>query len=1222
MKTERRESGLRDDPTAAAELEAVLATLPPEVSARVRQLVARGLRHETRLQQLQQTVSALSRSLDEEEIIEEFARGAQGAVRCDGVLVARVDLDRALVEVVHHVVGDAERPTRAFPLSAGPITEAARSGSPVLVAPYDPSTALGAVDDVVAGEPACAVLAVPIMHGRRLLGVVAMHDTRLDAFDADAAEVLSTLARHAAGALSNARLFADSERERRQSEAMSEIARAVGESLKMGEVLRLILRHAMALLQAEGAIVALRAGDYLNVVSALGIADVFAGIHMPLTGSLSGRVATDGVALVTNDTSTDPDAHRQMLRLVQVQRSVIVPLVTARGIIGVLSVYNRPAEFTTDDARVLQRLADQVAVAIVNARLYEEVRDATREWSAAFESIGVGMCVVDEGGKITRFNSRALQLTAAESSRTIVGHPFYQTILGVQPDRNEDPLAGAIHEGVQSRTVCEGRGGRWLEIMAVPHPNGGAIVTFDDVSAERAVWDRNRRIVDATADALCTIDREGRVIFSNPAARQLFQRDDLTGARWSDLVVHEMADEARAHAQLAMEDAPQSREYIVQRGDGERRVVMAALAPVKEGEHVSMVVASLHDVTDARRAGDVVAHSESRYRSLFDGVGDAALTLNASAAITSANPATCRLLDATADEVLGRSLYPFIATDDVERVTTFLRDALEGEPRRWEGSVVRRNGARRIVSVVATPVRQGHSITGLLLIARDVTREREHERAIDRGDARYVHLLESATDAICTLDERGNFTSVNRAFEAATGRGRDAVNGHHFGEMLDPRDREAMWQVFVATLHGQRGGRDVRFLDSLGRSRWGALRASPLIEDGTVTGVLVTVHDVTHERRLLDEVIRREKLASLGQLVGGVAHELNNPLSAVLAFSELLLETSAASAHDREALATIHHEARRASRIVRNLLDIARQHPAQRAELQLTDVITSALGVRDYALRVNGVEIEAQLPRDLPTTMGDAARLQQAMLHLIARAEQSFREWQGAKRLSVRASRVADVLVMEMQYTGPGISAMELERLFSADNLLREGIDLAGIGLAVAADIIREHNGRIHVDSMPGEGVTFVVELPIVTATASAGAEPMDDRGEREAGALDVLVVDDEPSIRGVLVRTLEALGHRVGVASDGEEASAALQSRHYDRILLDVRMPRRGGDALYHELRTRRPDLVPRIIFVTGDGANEGTQLLLRESGRLAIHKPFTLDDVRSAITEPLRAG
>lgn len=1199
-------------------LEALLSGLAAADAERVRALVHRGRRHEAQLQVLQQIAAALARTLDEDAILAELARGVRRALDCDGVVVARVELDQGQVEVVHHRVGEVVRPARVVSLGSGPLGEAARSGETVHVTPYDPtSSTLAAADDVLMGLPVQgAVLAVPMMHGRRLLGVVALHDPREDAFDGDAREVIGMLARHAAGALSNARLFAESERERRQSEAMAEIARAVGESLKMGEVLRLILRHGMALLQAEGACVALREGDYLHVVSALGVAELLSGVYLPVAASLGGRVVTGGAAVVSNDLVAEPDIHRQSVRLVPVQKAVMVPLMTARGILGMIAVYNRATDFTTDDARVLQRLADQVAVAVVNARLYEEVRDATREWSAAFDSIGVGMCLVDDDGLITRSNSRSLQLTEDGALRILMGRPFYETMLGSRPEADGDPLARAITDGVQSRTVCEGANGRWLDILAVPHPNGGAIVTFDDVSAQRAVWDRHRLMVEASADPVCTLDREGRLIFANPAAHALFGRDVLTGVHWSELVLDEMADEARAHVQAAAAGTTQRHEYVVVRGDGERRIVAAALAAVTERDHIAMVVASMHDVTDARPVRDAVSNSEARYRQLFGAVGDAVVTLSLTGAVTSANPSACRVFDLPNDQLLGRSFLPLLAPGDVDRVTTFLRDARDGESRQWECTIVRRHGAERMVAITATPLQQGRAIIGLLLVARDVTDERGRVDVLHRSEARYAQLIDATSDAVFTVDEEGSFTAVNRAFEAATGRGRDATAGCHFTEVLDPRDREAIWEMFVTVLHGQRMKREVRYVDATGRSRWGSLVATPVVEQGRVTGVMGIVRDVSTEKRLLDELLRRERLASVGQLLGGIAHELNNPLSAVLAFSELLLEAPADGPVDRDSLETMRTEARRAAAVLTNLLSLTRERPTSREELQLAEVVSATLAVRRYALDVSGIVLHEDIPPDLPTTYGDAARLRQAVLHLITRAEDAMRECVGAKRLAVRLSRVANALVLEIQDSGPGIATVDLERLFTPELAAREGADLTRLGLAAANAIVREHGGRIHVDSESGGGTTFVVEIPIMAAPEAAHVPVADvPLPTSSAGALDILVVDDEPALRDALTQVLHRLGHRVLVASDGEDARRILESRPLDRILLDLRMPRLGGDTLYLELRQRRPALASRVIFLTGDMESEATEAFLRDSGRLTLCKPFTLDAVRRAL-------
>ena len=247
----------------------------------------------------------------------------------------------------------------------------------------------------------------------------------------------------------------------------------------MGEVMRLIMRHAMSLLGAEGASVALRREDYLHVVAAGGIGDVLAGLVLPVRASISGRAVQTQTPVISNDAPNDPDVSRQVQRLVRIRNIAVVPLSTARGVIGTLSVFNRKAEFDKDDARILQRLADHVAVAIVNARLYEELAESSREWTVAFNAIPTGMAVIDDDGRIVRYNSRALQLGHFETHRELVGRQFYEAVLGDTRTIGDGcPLSQALHDGVLGRaTMRSETRGLLFDVMASPHPNGGAVVS-------------------------------------------------------------------------------------------------------------------------------------------------------------------------------------------------------------------------------------------------------------------------------------------------------------------------------------------------------------------------------------------------------------------------------------------------------------------------------------------------------------------------------------------------------------------------------------------------------------------------------------------------------------------------------------------------------------------------------------------------------------------------
>jgi GAF domain-containing protein len=254
--------------------------------------------------------------------------------------------------------------------------------------------------------PARSVLAVPMRVGTRLVGVLAVHAAAPAAFGDDDAELLRTVAAQAAVALANARAFAESEAERRQSEALVALARAVGGSRRPGEVLRLGLGHTLALLGAEGAFVALVHGAHLHVVAGAGSAELFAGVHLAVADTLVGRAATaagsgDGTPpapVIDNCVADAGHAAFPLHDIATVTKLVAAPLVTADGAVGVLAAVNRAADFGPGDARVLGRLAELLAVAAVNARLFAHVEAATREWRVAFDATGAGMAVVDADG--------------------------------------------------------------------------------------------------------------------------------------------------------------------------------------------------------------------------------------------------------------------------------------------------------------------------------------------------------------------------------------------------------------------------------------------------------------------------------------------------------------------------------------------------------------------------------------------------------------------------------------------------------------------------------------------------------------------------------------------------------------------------------------------------------------------------------------------------------
>jgi PAS domain S-box-containing protein len=1072
------------------------------------ELVEIARRRADRLARLHEVGVILARSLDEDDIIEEMARQIGRVVQCDGIVIAAPDVEENFVTTAFRSVRGVRRQRAPQPLGHGPIGEVARTGGTVRVNDYDPNkSSLAAQDDTVGdGGPARSLLAVPMLVGAKLIGVIAVYVARPNAYGSEDEEVLHTMAAQSATAIINARHYADSQREQRAGEALADVARAVSESLRLAQVLPLILRHATALLRTEGACLSLYVDDELETVAASGCAKPLEGMRIPMSESLSGRALQQNTTIISNETEQDPRAYGPCTEAAAIQRMVIAPLHSKDGPIGALSVINREADFTEADARVLHRLAEQVAVAVVNARLFEEVAKLA---------------------------------------------------------------------------------------------------------------ERHRRVVETANDAIIITDLNRRISFANPAAEGLLGRPQLVGTLVSEMIAPELREEVRERENRAFAGDPQRYEAVIVRPDGERRSLSISTAPLRELGEVTGSVASIRDVTVERRVRDAMAFSEARYRNLVESASDAIYTMDTRGALTSANQATCDLTGQGRETLLGRSALTMIAPDDVDVVRHHFRLSLAGEAQRYECRFATPGAEERLLSVTNTPIRHGSAVVGVLGVARDVTAERARAEALERSEARYERLVESAADAIFTLDTEMRFTSVNRALEDATGRDRARLIGVSAMVICDPRDCETMREVLAVALQGERRRVEVRYVGPGGEARPGSLIVAPILERGTVVGALGIIRDVTDEKRLVEELLQKEKLAAIGQLVSGVAHELNNPLAGMMAFSQLLLTQPTVDENQRRALASIDVEARRAAKIVNNLLAFARRHQPEQQATDVNQILRDTLELRSYALRVQQIDVALLLDEAAPVTWADPFQLQQVFLNLLSNAEQALEGWSGTRRIDMRTRWRDDIIEIRICDTGPGIPEDERADIFNPFLTARPVGKAASLGLSISAGIIREHGGEILVTSEPGAGAAFTIVLPFV-------APPL-QKIEPERPVLPtpaqrrVLVVDDEPALRSALALFLRSLGHHVDVAGSGADALAAAGSARYDAILLDMRMPDMPGDAVYDELARRDPDQAARVVFVSGDVHSDAVRSLLARTGRTCISKPFILEDVASSLFSEL---
>ena len=382
--------------------------------------------------------------------------------------------------------------------------------------------------------------------------------------------------------------------------------------------------------------------------------------------------------------------------------------------------------------------------------------------------------------------------------------------------------------------------------------------------------------------------------------------------------------------------------------------------------------------------------------------------------------------------------------------------------------------------------------------------------------------------------------------------------------------------------------------------------------------------DSTPPPLLNEKMVQRERLATLGELISGIAHELNNPLTAVTGYAELLL-ADGLPPEVREQVARLGEEADRASRILKSLLLFARGEGAERQPVDLNELLERTLSLRAYELKVQNIEVVRHYAPDLPAVLADATQLQQVFLNLLLNAEQAIRSQRPHGRITLRTrwqpeeGRVA----VEISDDGPGILPGVRPYIFDAFFTTKDTPEGTGLGLSISQVIVKDHGGEIGVESTPGRGATFSVELPLPPLPSPArlaAPAPARRRTVTRAGAR-ILVVDDEPVVAHLIADTLRKQGFVVRVHTDSRRGLEEACRQPFELVICDVRMPELDGPAFHRLLSERRPELARRLLFTTGDTLARDTIRFLEQVRLPHLAKPFHVEELRTVVSEAVRA-
>jgi two-component system NtrC family sensor kinase len=361
-------------------------------------------------------------------------------------------------------------------------------------------------------------------------------------------------------------------------------------------------------------------------------------------------------------------------------------------------------------------------------------------------------------------------------------------------------------------------------------------------------------------------------------------------------------------------------------------------------------------------------------------------------------------------------------------------------------------------------------------------------------------------------------------------------------------------------------------------------------------------------------------MSALGQLVSGVAHELNNPLSVIIGYGQLLLARDVPATLKRP-LELMVTQGDRMAKIVRNLLYFARQRPPERAAVDVRQVMEQTLALRLNHLTLSGIVVERDFPGALPAINGDAQQLEQVFLNLLLNAEQAILETKPGGRIVLRARLRPDgrAILAQVVDDGPGIPAEALSRVFEPFYTTKTVGMGTGLGLSVSYGIAQEHGGRLSVDSRPGQ-TTFTLELPVTEL-------PVPDRAARDRRVYHgvgkvALVVEDEPSVLDLVVTLLGESGWRVEVAPGGRAGLESVLGNRYDLIVSDIRMPDGNGQEFYQRALAHDPALRRRFIFITGDTAGDSARAFIDDAEVPVVEKPFSPTAFEEAVWRLMTAA
>jgi PAS domain S-box-containing protein len=719
-----------------------------------------------------------------------------------------------------------------------------------------------------------------------------------------------------------------------------------------------------------------------------------------------------------------------------------------------------------------------------------------------------------------------------------------------------------------------------------------------------------RELIDNLDHAVFTLSPEGNLQVANRYMAQVLDVpfQELIGHSFEEFIaVPTRADAERALAHLLELGNWSGRISLRLKKSGELRFFDCRFQAVHASGKIVSVSGWARDVTPQHE-------SEIRFTELFDSLREGIFFTTLEGVVLDANPALLRLLGYAGKEELQALNFREIYADPAQRDALVRELELKGSVQDREITLRHKNG--RTIDclnsgfVIRDTFGRIVRLQGTLV---DITERREIEKKLHQEQEFVRRLISSFPDMIGVFDRERKFTYISQRVHDVLGGSPEEFIGHEFGGRAHPDDRPRLVAMFQKLMSGEAPQAQVEYRAQHADGSWRTLRASaaPLFDaEGKISGIVASARDVTEAKQFEQQLAQKEKFTSMGQMMAGAAHELNNPLTAILGVSDLLRERAPDDATRRQ-VEIVLQQARRAAGIVQNLLAFSRPTALGRSKVHLTELVQRALQYQETSLRQKKVTVQFDAPADLPAIEGDAKLLTQVFLNIITNAEQAIASARDHGNLKISLAYFGGNLTATFSDDGPGVSPENAGKIFDPFFTTKRPGGGTGLGLTICLAVTKEHGGRIEVQSSQATGATFRVILPVSVENLPQAPMPAvgSVSGQHPSSPLfgrTALIVDDEDSIREIVQEGLSARGMKVEGAASAEEALSHFAAATYDVVLCDFNLPGLNGEQLFEQLRAQANFSAPQFVFMTGDLLDPAIIAAFGEKGAHVMQKPF----------------